>query len=181
MPLQSLKLSSSQTLDLKEQIRWMLNKQLLQLPKNADSNYDLGFCMHIQNVPRKEYEFLNFGKPEGIRAFIQSGTNVIAAADFLFTGNKMKMSYVHQGNALRLLLIVLNKLEKKYARSRKIYNAEFIYFLLSPGLYILIKSGKTKQFYYSTPKRLVPVSGDALKKQINKIIAQQSDTKNDNF
>lgn len=173
MSLQSLKLSSSIKTRLRRKIRQLITKGYLHPSKKFDKSYDLGFCMHIQNVPNKQFNSLAFRRPEGIRAFIQSGINVIAAADFLYAGNNLKLSHVNLGVSLKPLLTMLNKLEKKYSEDGKIWHAELIYFLLAPWPYILIKSGKKKQFYYLNQKKLIPISGEVLKKQINKILAQR--------
>ena len=176
MPLQSLKLPASVFTKLKRKIRWLISNNIIPPSKKSTASYDLGFCMHFQIVPKKEIISLNFGSPEGIRVFIQSGINVIAAADFLFTGKKLKLSYVHQGHGLKLLLAMLNKLEKKYAGDKEICHAELIYFLLAPGPYILIKSNKKRQFYHSTGEKLVAVSYEGLKNQVNKILTQHFKT-----
>jgi hypothetical protein len=177
MPLQSLKLPAPLYLKMRKKIHSLIEKNNLNDSEKIDASYDLGFCMHIQIVPKKQFDSLFFGKPEGIRAFIQSGTTVFAAADFVFAGKKLKLSYMHQGQGLNVLLTTLNKLEKKYAGDKEIMNAELIYFLLAPGPYILIKSDKKNQFYYATAKKLSPVTLEGLKKQVNKILVQRLKTR----
>jgi hypothetical protein len=176
MPLQSLNLPASIHSSLRKATRNLIKKNLFASEK-IDVSYDVGFCMYIQSVPKKQLRLFSFGRPEGIRAFIQSGKNVIAAADFLFTGKKLKLSYIHQGDGLKILLSVLNKLEKKYAGKKGFFYAELIYFLLAPGPYLLIRSKTTKQFYYSTAKKVTPVSVTGLKKQVTKILDQHFKTK----
>lgn len=176
MPLHSLKIPISIHSRLKKATRNLVKKKLFASEK-VDITYDVGFCMYIQNVPKSQYTFFSFGRPEGVRAFIQTGKNVIAAADFLFIGKKLKLSYIHQGDGLKILLHMLNKLEKKYAGKKDIFYAELIYFLLAQGPYILIRSKTKKQFYYSTAKRVMPISVAGLKKQVNKILHQHFKTK----
>ncbi len=173
MPLESLHLNGAVKAKLRRKIRWLINTEILHTRAGSAASYDLGFCMHIQVVPKKQFNSFEFGRPEGIRAFIQSGDNVIGAADFLFNRKILKLSYVHQGHGLNVLLEMLNKLEKKYARMRSNCHAELIYFLLAPAPYLLVKSGKKKQFYHSKKGRLLPVSSAGLKKEINGILVQR--------
>jgi len=176
MPLQSLKLPVALHSKLRKKTCNLIEENLYSF-KKIDASYDIGFCMYIQSVPKKQFRSLAFGRPEGIRTFIQSGKKVIAAADFLFIGKTLKLSYIHQGDGLRLLLNVINKLEKRYAAKKDPFFAELIYFLLAPGPYILIRSKTRKQFYYSTPKKVMPISIAGLKKQMNKILYQHFKTK----
>ena len=155
---------------LKRKIQQFAGKGLLYLPPTAKNNYDIGFCMDVQVIPKNQIESLAFGKPEGIRVLIQSGANVISAADFLYAGEKLKLSYLHHGKGLALLVSTLNKLEKKYQRTRNIYRAELIYFLLSAGTYVLIKSKSTCHYYHAAPRKMTRISPEQLKRQVSEIL-----------
>jgi hypothetical protein len=171
MPLQSIKLKADILAKLKRRIRALIAKDILHPTTEIDHSYGIGFCMNIQIVPKKQIDSLSFGKPEGIRVFIQSKNSIIAAADFLYGKKNMKLSYLHYGHGLKLLVASLNKLEKRYKRHKDIYTAELIYFLLSNGLYILIKSRKQRQFYQSTHEKLSVISSEKIKKQVTNILA----------
>jgi hypothetical protein len=168
MPLESLKLNASLYSKLRRKTSRLI-KEILPPTEKIDRSYQPGYCMYVQSVP-KQFNSFSFGKPEGIRVFIQSGKNVIAAADFLFGRKNLKLSYIYQGEGLKMLIAALNKLEKKYSKEKQVYHAELIYFFLAPGPYFLIQSGRKKQFYYSTTEKILPISPEALKKRIAMIL-----------
>ena len=165
MPLESLKLPPTLHRNLKRKTS-ALKRKIFNDADKIDGRCELGFCMYIQTVPKGQFNAYSFGKPEGIRAFIQSGITVIAATDFLFAGKNLRLSYIYQGKGLRVLVSALNKLEKKYSRDKEVYNAELIYFFLASGPYLLIKSKRKKQFYYTTSKEVIPISYENLRKKI---------------
>jgi hypothetical protein len=177
MPLQSLKLPFETVAKLKRKMRQLIKDNLFHSTPKIDHSYTIGFCMHIHVVAKKQIESFAFGKPEGIRAFIQLGDSVAAAADFTIKNGRLKLSYLHHGPILKQLLSAMNKLEKKYSSHKEPCHAELIYFLLATGPYILIKSKKEKQFYQSTPEKLIPISAEQMKKQIISILLQREQTK----
>lgn len=176
MPLRSLKLPAPLHAKLRRKIRQLIAKGYLHPTEEIDTSYDLGFCMHIQVVPKKKLNSFFLGKPEGILAFIQAGSDVIAAAAFLYAGKTLKLSHVVLAHSLKPLLSALNKLEKEYEEDKKIWYTELIYFLLASS-YVLVKSSDRKKFYYSISKKLKPVSAEDIREQVNKILDQRLKTR----
>jgi len=173
MPLQSLRLSISLRAKLKRKTRQLIAKGFLLPVKSGDSSYDVGFCAHIQNLPARRGRPLIFGRPEGIRVFIQSGTFVIGVADFLFAGKNLKLSHVVTGHSLKPILATLNSLEKKYVKDKISRHVEFVQFLLSGDPYMLVKSPGRKEYYHSNSKRLKAISPEKILRQVNQILAER--------
>lgn len=176
MPIHSLQLQAGVQTKINKKIRSLFKSGILHNSKKSARPYTIGFCMHIQIVPKKQIQSLAFGKPEGIRVLIQSENDVIAAADFLFVKKRLKFSYVHHGNGLNILLSSINKLEKKYKDDKNICNVELIYFLLATGPYILIKSKKEKHFYHATAERLGKITPEQMRKQVTNILIHREQT-----
>lgn len=171
MPLQTLPLPASVHKRLTAKLRLLIRSGDLEIP---DGQGQPGFCMAIQLVPKRQLRSLAFGRPEGLRMFVETNNKIAAALDFLYAGNRVKLAQVYQGQGLYELLNALNKLEKKYARDKTVFHVQLISFLLAPGFYLLAISKKGKQFYHASPKKLTALSARQLQTQIGQLIQQRS-------
>lgn len=170
MPIQTYKLKPEISKKINRAVTGLLRKNVLHKAAPADKLFESGFCMPIQNVPKRQLNSLKFGKPEGYRVFIQHANTVHAAVDFVYGKTGLKMTAIHQGQGLYTILVILNKLEKKYRSSKAPCYPELIYFLLAEGPYIRVTTGKKTTYFHSNKDRLGTISPDQLKKKIETII-----------
>jgi hypothetical protein len=170
MPIQSFRLPKATKQKVKRKIRELLNKNVLHSVSEDYTLFESGFCMPVQIVPKPQIDSLKFGKPEGFRVFIQHESAVLAAVDFVYRNNRLITITIHQGKGLQSILTALNKLEKKYEQYSKAFRIELIYFLLAPGSYFRVSSGKQVTYFQHHKERLTSVSAERLQKQIVTII-----------
>ena len=170
MPIQSHQLSPASLRQIQRKINELLRKEVLHRQPDDYDLYKPGFCAPIQIVPKQRAGSLQFGKPEGVRVFVQHRNSVLAAVDFMYKGHQLKLTTVHQGAGLRSMLMVLNKLENKYKHSPIACHPEFIYFLLGEWPYIKVRAGKEITYFHHPKERLTAVPADRLLKQIRTII-----------
>jgi competence protein ComGF len=173
MPLASLQLSPS----LKKRIQLRINKLSknpgLIYSENKTAKPTFVFCASIQFVRQQLKALDSFGKPEGIRVLVESDKKIIAAVDFLFSGERLKLLQIYQGTALLELIAVINKLERKYSKKKESYHLELISFLPSPGFYLMATSKNSKEFYQTKHNSVLSVSKENLERQLLKIIHQK--------
>jgi len=168
MPLHSYPLNDTLHHRIRRKVATLCKTGILTVPNSK--KFTVGFCMPIQLVPQKQIASLRFGEPEGLRIFIQCGEDVVAAVDFFFKNHKLKLSQIYEGNGLQELTVLLNRLEKKYATTDKLFHVELISFLLSPGIYMLARGKKEIHYYTFSKERLSAVSAGKLQKQVDQLI-----------
>jgi len=146
----------------------LLRKDVLHQPAEDHRLYTPGFCLPIQIMPKQGT--LKLGRPEGVRVFIQHGDSVLAAVDFMYHGRQLKLTTIHQGGGLDSMLVMLNKLEKRYKRYPGACRPELIYFLLGRSPYIKVTAGREIRFFHQPKEKLIAVTAEQLLRNISAII-----------
>jgi hypothetical protein len=172
MPLKPIILKEATERAIMRRVRVLQESDIIV---DGEAKAEIVFPMYIQLVPKQQLRKFSFGKPEGLRVFIQEKKKIIAAIDFSITGKVLKLMQVHQGPALKMLVKMINSLEKKYSRTRGIHHVELISFLFTRGLYVLVRSGKNRQFFYGAPNRFLKVTENEFKAHIEKTMKGQQD------
>jgi hypothetical protein len=170
MPLKSFHQKAEYRTRIEKRIESLRKAGVLSGVDDRISECSPHFQMAIQFVSKEQVSNFSFNKPEGIRVFVQSGKKIVAAVDFLFSGNQLRLLHVCQGPPLQLLILTLNRLEKKYAMTSGHFHAEVISFLFTPGVCIMTKSGSRRHFYYATVKKLIPLSPEDMTTQLQSVI-----------
>ncbi|HVV04174.1 MAG TPA: hypothetical protein VHC96_08115 [Puia sp.] len=149
-------------------INELLRKNVLHQSPEDHRSYAPGFCMPIQLMPKQGT--LKLGAPEGIRVFVQQDDKVLAAVDFMYHGPQLKLNTVHQGSGVRSMLVILNKLEKRYMRYPGACRPELIYFLLGNSPYFKVTAGKEIRYFHQPKEKLLAVTAEQLLRNISSII-----------
>ena len=173
MPLKPAILNKATERSILRKIRFLQKSEIII---DGEAEAEIAFPMFIQLVPKNQIRKFSFGKPEGLRVFVQEKRRIIAAMDFSLQTKVLKLVQIHQGPALKTLIKMINALEKKYEKRKSVYHVELISFLFTRGLYVLVRSGKTIQFYYGSTKKMVGVSPDQFKAHIEETMKDQQNT-----
>jgi hypothetical protein len=176
MPIQSYKLPPDISGKVKKKINQLLRKKVLHTMPEDEASYQAGFCLPIQLVSKPNADPLDFSKPEGFRIFIQKESTVIAMVDFIQRNKRLALIAIHQGPGLHVLLKALNKLEAKYDKLKAACRPELIYFLLSKGPFLKVKSGKQVSFFKYHHDKLSPVSPKQINREITSAIKYYQNT-----
>jgi hypothetical protein len=172
MSLQSVPVAPAIRKQLISKLQGLVEEQVLKISGRAATSVKPSFRMAIQLVRSDKLQELTFGKPEGLRVLVTSKSKTIAAVDFLFEQDDLKLLHIYQGKALFELVDVLQKLKQEYRNHKTIYHIQLISFVPAPGFYLMLTS-KNERHFYKTAHQLNRLSIYQLQEELKELVREK--------